>query len=85
MHNMIIEDERNFNASMEEAVDAPTPTVEMVVDEHTCFQEFLSRHREIRDKDAHIALRYALIKHLWEEHNNLEQMLILSVFFLFYF
>ena len=72
MQNMIIEDERDLNTPTEEAVDAPTPTVEMVVDEHTHFQEFLSRHCQIRDKDAHIALRNALIEHLWEEHNNLE-------------
>ena len=64
MHNMIIEDERDLNALIEEVVDAPTPTIEMVVDEHTCFQEFLSQHREIRDKDAYIALRNALIEHL---------------------
>ena len=64
MHNMIIEDERDLNASTKEAVDAPIPTVEMKVDECTCFQEFLSRHRQIRDKDAHIALRNALIEHL---------------------
>ena len=70
MHNMIIEDERDLNAPIEEAIDAPTPAVEMVVDEHTRFQDFLSRHRAIRDKDAHIALRNALIEHLWEEYST---------------
>ena len=69
MHNMIIEDERDLNAPTREAVDAPIPTVEMAADERTRFQEFLSRHRQIRDKDAHIALRNALIEHLWEEYS----------------
>ena len=64
MHNMIIEDERDLNAPTREAVDVPIPTVEIAVDECTRFQEFLSRHRQIRDKDAHIALRNALIEHL---------------------
>ena len=68
---MIIEDERDLNAPTREAVDALIPTVEMAVDECTRFQEFLSRHRQIRDKDAHIALRDALIKHLWEEYCTL--------------
>ena len=70
MHNIIIKDERDLNAPIEEAIDAPTPAVEMVVDEHTRFQDFLSRHRAIRDKDAHIALRNALIEHLWEEYST---------------
>ena len=69
MHNMIIKDERDLNAPIREAVDAPIPTVEMAVDERTRFQEFLSRHRKIRDKDAHIALRNALIEYLWEEYS----------------
>ena len=58
MHNMIIEDERDLNAPIEEAVDAPTPTVKMVVAEHTLFQEFLSRHYKVKDKDAHIARQH---------------------------
>ena len=45
MHNMIIEDERDINALTREAVNVPIPTVEMVIDEHTHFQEFLSQHR----------------------------------------
>ena len=38
----------------------------MAVDENQRFQEFLFRHRRIKDKDAHFALRNALINHLWE-------------------
>ena len=70
MYNMIIEDERNLNAPSREVVDAPIPTVEMVVDEHTRYQEFLSRHRQIRYKDAHTALCNALIENLWKEYNR---------------
>ena len=68
MHNMIIEDERDLNSRIEEVVDASILTVEMVVDEHTCFQKFLSRYHKIRDKDVYITLRKALIEYLWEEY-----------------
>ena len=50
--------------------EAPTPEVEMVVDENIRFHQFIARHRQIKDKDAHIALRNALIDHLWEEYTN---------------
>ena len=53
-----------------EIVDDPAPEVEMVVDETTRFQEFLTRHKQIKDKETHIALRNALIEHLWEQHGN---------------
>ena len=64
LHNMIIEDERDLNAPIFDDVEAPTADVEMMVDDNTRFQQFLARHRRIKDKDAHIALRNALIEHL---------------------
>ncbi|KAL2490984.1 putative harbinger transposase-derived nuclease [Abeliophyllum distichum] len=64
MHNMIIEDERDVDAPIVGWVEAPNPEVEMVVDDNTRFQEFLGRHRQIKNKEAHIALRNALIDHL---------------------
>ena len=70
MHNMIIEDERDVDAAIEDHTEAPTPEVEMVLDENTRFREFLARHRRIRDNHAHDALRNALINHLWEEYTN---------------
>ncbi|KAK3212647.1 hypothetical protein Dsin_017353 [Dipteronia sinensis] len=70
MHNMIIEDERDVDAAIRDHMEAPTLEVEMVVDEYTQFKEFLARHRKIRDKEAHIALRNALIDHLWDEYIN---------------
>ncbi|KAK3222734.1 hypothetical protein Dsin_009759 [Dipteronia sinensis] len=45
MHNMIIEDERDVAASIKDHMEAPTPEVEMMLDENTRFQEFLARHR----------------------------------------
>ncbi|XP_062075839.1 uncharacterized protein LOC133779962 [Humulus lupulus] len=72
MHNMIIEDERDVNATTEERVDVQSPEVEMLGDDDTRFQEFLARHKKIRDKEAHIELRNALIEHLWDEHGNSE-------------
>ncbi|KAK3229013.1 hypothetical protein Dsin_000894 [Dipteronia sinensis] len=53
---MIIENESDVDAAIGDHMEAPTPEVEMVVDENTRFQEFLARHRKIRDKEAHIAL-----------------------------
>ncbi|KAM6553080.1 hypothetical protein CsatB_013842 [Cannabis sativa] len=70
MHNMIIEDERDLNAPIKERVKVPSPEVEMVEDDNARFQEFLARHRKIKDKDAHIELRNALIEHLWDEYGN---------------
>ncbi|XP_073154148.1 uncharacterized protein [Henckelia pumila] len=72
MHNMIIEDEKNEHVSVTNYREAPTPYVEMAHDEHVRFQEFLARHRQIKDKSVHYALRDALIDHLWEEYSNSE-------------
>nr|XP_009794855.1 PREDICTED: uncharacterized protein LOC104241608 [Nicotiana sylvestris] len=56
LHNMIIEDERDLNAPIQDAWEGPTPTVEMVADENYQFEQFLARHKKIKDKDAHFAL-----------------------------
>ena len=72
LHNMIVEDERDLSAPIEVVRETPPPEVELVVDENTRFQEFLSQYRKIRDKEAHFALRNALIDHLWDEYTNSE-------------
>ncbi|XP_073300554.1 uncharacterized protein [Primulina huaijiensis] len=64
VHNMIIEDERDLSAPIQDAMEAPTPDVEMVVnDENARFQEFLVRYKKIKNRDAHYELRNALIEH----------------------
>lgn len=51
----------------------PDPEVETIsIEENILFQEFLGRHRKIKNKEAHIALRDALIEHPWEEYTNSE-------------
>ena len=71
MHNMIIEDERDLEAPIvQEGREAPTPDVERVMDDNSRFEQFLGRYKKIRDKDAHFALRNALIDHLWENYSN---------------
>ncbi|XP_073152381.1 uncharacterized protein [Henckelia pumila] len=70
MHNMIIEDERDLSAPIQDARKTPAPEVEMIVDENMKFQEFLSRYKKIKDKDTHYALRNALIEHLWDEYSS---------------
>lgn len=69
---MIIEDERNSDAPVQEWTKASSLEVELVEDENRHFQEFLTRHRQIKDKETHITLRNALIDHLWDEHMNSE-------------
>ncbi|KAL5848403.1 hypothetical protein ACOSQ4_006416 [Xanthoceras sorbifolium] len=63
-------DEHDVDADIDNWREAPAPEVDMAVDENTRFQQFLARHREIRDKEAHISLRNALIEHLWEQYSN---------------
>ena len=63
MHNMIIEDERDLSAPIEEQLEVPNSEVETILnDKNVQFQEFLSRHRKIKNKEAYIALRDALIE-----------------------
>jgi hypothetical protein len=68
MHNMIIEDERDLSAPIKEFNTAPALNVESLSNGGARFDEFLARHRQIKDKAAHIALRNALIDHLWDRH-----------------
>ncbi|XP_020271530.1 uncharacterized protein LOC109846695 [Asparagus officinalis] len=68
MHNMIIEDEHDLYAPIQEVREIPTPEVDIVADETTSFTQFITRYRQIKDKDAHIVLCNALIDHLWEEY-----------------
>ncbi|XP_073280619.1 uncharacterized protein [Primulina huaijiensis] len=70
MHNMIIEDERDLSEPIQDAREAPTPVLEIVVNEHIRFQEFLARYKKIKDKDAYFALRNSLIDHLWDEYGH---------------
>ncbi|KAK2649296.1 hypothetical protein Ddye_016785 [Dipteronia dyeriana] len=56
MHNMIIKNERDVDATIDDYMELPTLEVETMLDENTRFQEFLAQHREIKDNDAHIAL-----------------------------
>ena len=72
MHNMIIEDDRDLTAPIEQVIKTPLAEVERMVDEDARFQQFVGRYRQIRDKDAHFALRNAIINHMWEKFSNLE-------------
>ena len=72
MHNMIVEDERDLNAQIIEARETTPPTIEIIQDEDIRFQQFVARHKRIRDQEAHYDLRNALIEHLWEEFSNSE-------------
>ncbi|XP_019154351.1 PREDICTED: uncharacterized protein LOC109150829 [Ipomoea nil] len=70
MHNMIIEDERDEQVDIQSWREAPAPEVDICRDERIIFEEFLARHRQIKNKEAHYALRDALIEHMWEHYGN---------------
>ena len=42
----------------------------MAINEDMRFQQFLSRNLQIKDKEAHLSLRNALIDHIWEHYGN---------------
>uniref|UniRef100_A0A803QC24 Uncharacterized protein n=1 Tax=Cannabis sativa TaxID=3483 RepID=A0A803QC24_CANSA len=67
---LVQKDERDVNAAIEERVQVSSPEVELVGDDNVRFQESLARHRKIKDKEAHIELRNALIEHLCDEYTN---------------
>ncbi|KAL8125596.1 hypothetical protein AgCh_013028 [Apium graveolens] len=69
----LADDERDLSAPIQESVKIPDPEVQTVEnDENARFQQFLGRYRKIKNKEAHIALRDALIEHLWEQYTNSE-------------
>ncbi|GFP92151.1 hypothetical protein PHJA_001359200 [Phtheirospermum japonicum] len=72
MHNMIIEDERDLDDPIDETREVPPLDVEFVEKDHTRFQDFLARFRQIKDAEAHFTLRNVLIDHLWEKYSNSE-------------
>ena len=67
---MIIEDERDVHADISNWREASTLEVDILVDETTRFQQFLVWHKQIKDKEAHLALHNTLIEYLWELHGN---------------
>ena len=46
MQNMIVEDERDLQASIVDAIEAPAPDVEKVMNDNTRFEEFLARYKK---------------------------------------
>ncbi|XP_042023931.1 putative nuclease HARBI1 [Salvia splendens] len=70
LHNMIVEDERDLSSPIEVARNAPQPEVKMTTNEDVRFQEYLTRYAAIRNKNAHLELRNALVDHLWENFSN---------------
>ncbi|PKU64143.1 hypothetical protein MA16_Dca027611 [Dendrobium catenatum] len=64
LHNIIIEDELNLIGPVQVAREVSPLEVEKVMNKNTQLQEFIARHKQIRNKDAHITLRNALNDHL---------------------
>lgn len=53
VHNMIIEDERDINTSIEEQVEVPFPEVQMVEYDNAQLQEFLSNQKNQRQGSSY--------------------------------
>ncbi|KAF8388228.1 hypothetical protein HHK36_026894 [Tetracentron sinense] len=70
MHNMIVEDECDGYGNVVDFNPTLIPNVDMVICETEQFQLFLAQHWQIKNKEAHYALRNSLIKHLWERHGD---------------
>ena len=64
MHNMIIQDKRDVNASIRDAKTTPPTNVEMELNEDMRFQHFLARNLQIKYKEIHLSLMNALIDHI---------------------
>ncbi|KAF3669723.1 DNA gyrase subunit B, mitochondrial [Capsicum annuum] len=76
---MVIEDECDLNAPIQDTLEGATPTVEMMVNESYRFEQFLADIK-IKDRDAHFELRRELIEHLWGQRNNLEHQVVESYY-----
>ena len=70
MHNMILEDEYDTHGRIIDLNVMSIPEVDMIVDKTEQFQRFFARHKRIKDKEVHYALRNVLIEHLWEKYSN---------------
>ncbi|KAL8474330.1 hypothetical protein ACS0TY_030969 [Phlomoides rotata] len=61
MHNMIIDDEHVLDAPIEVAREVPSPNLEFVENEPDRFQNFMGGFRQIRNAEAHYAVRNVLL------------------------
>ena len=64
MHNMIIKDKFDAHGSIVDSNVMFITKVDMIVDKIEQFKWFLARHKQIKDKETHYAIRNALIEHL---------------------
>ena len=82
LHNMIIEDERDLDASIVIGRKALPPEVQIPDDEDNRFQEFISRFRKIKDyKEVQFSFQNALIDHLWKKYSNNDGWMMSTLFF----
>ncbi|KAI8564807.1 hypothetical protein RHMOL_Rhmol03G0210900 [Rhododendron molle] len=67
LHNMIIEDERDYNGVADLNYDPLEHTLVEVSNERTIdLMEFIQRNHQIRDRGTHSQLQADLIEHLWQ-------------------
>ena len=65
MHNIIIEDEREEQEDVVISTPSSILNVEdMKINETERFRRFVARHKKIKDRETHFALRNALIEYL---------------------
>ena len=64
LHNIIIENEREFDAPTELGREGTPPYIKIAEDENVRFQSFLVRFRNIKNKEVYVSLRNVLVDHL---------------------
>ena len=66
MHNMIVEDEGTVDP--DECFQNGGNNVEPSHDHTVDFDEFIVKHKEIRNQETHHQIRQDLVEHLWQHH-----------------
>ncbi|XP_058211489.1 uncharacterized protein LOC131323659 [Rhododendron vialii] len=72
LHNMIIEDERDYNGAADLNYDPleHTPLVEVSHERTIDLVEFIRRNHQITDRGTHSQLQADLIEHLWQMYGQ---------------
>ncbi|KAF8400427.1 hypothetical protein HHK36_013725 [Tetracentron sinense] len=72
IHNMIVEDERDFNGAKDFNYDAidESPHAPVSHERTTELMEFIRGIHRIRDRGTHSQLQSDLVEHLWQRHGQ---------------
>jgi hypothetical protein len=76
LHNMIIEDERDEDDTLDFDYEQPNDNLPepMSHDHPYMLIEFIHNHLRIRDKETHSQLQSDLVDHLWQVHGESQEL-----------